>query len=42
MRFEVFMLVKIQVKFFWVVMPCSIVVGHQHYRGPYCLQKTLS
>jgi len=28
------MLVKIQVKFFWVVMPCSIVVGYRCFRGP--------
>jgi hypothetical protein len=28
---------KIQVKFFWVVMPCSDVIGYQHFRGPCCL-----
>jgi len=39
MRFEVFMLVKIQVKFFWVVMPCSIVVGYQCFEGPLSLLK---
>jgi hypothetical protein len=27
-RFEVFMVVKIQVEVFWVVMPCSVVVGY--------------
>jgi hypothetical protein len=27
-RFEVFTAVKIQVKVFWVVTPCSVVVGH--------------
>jgi N-acyl-L-homoserine lactone synthetase len=25
------MAVKIQVKVFWVVMPCSVAVGYQHY-----------
>jgi hypothetical protein len=28
-RFEVFMAVKIQVEVFWVVAPCSVVVGYQ-------------
>jgi len=28
------MVAKIQVKVFWVVMPCSIAVGYQHFRGP--------
>jgi hypothetical protein len=28
---------SIQVKVFWVVMPCSVVVGYQHFRGPCCL-----
>jgi len=27
----------IQVEVFWVVMPCSIAVGYQHFRGPCCL-----
>jgi len=36
-RFEVFMVVKIQVKVFWVVMLCSVVVGYQHFGGPCCL-----
>jgi len=22
---------------FWVVSPCSVVVGYQRFRGPYCL-----
>jgi hypothetical protein len=26
-KFEVFMAVKVQVKVFWIVMPCSVVVG---------------
>jgi hypothetical protein len=30
MRFEVFMVVKIQVEVFWVVMSCSVVVGCLH------------
>jgi hypothetical protein len=28
--------VKIQVAVFWVVRPCSLVVGHQRFRGPCC------
>jgi len=35
--FEAFIVVKIQVKVFRVVMPCSIVVGDQRFRGPCCL-----
>jgi hypothetical protein len=23
-----------QVKVFWVVMPCTVVVGFQHFKGP--------
>jgi hypothetical protein len=34
-RFEVFTAVKIQVEFFWVLMPCS-VVGYHCFRGPCC------
>jgi hypothetical protein len=26
----------IQVEVFWVVTPCSVVVGHQRFRGPLC------
>jgi hypothetical protein len=37
MRFEVFMVVKIQVKVFWVVMLSGPAVGYQHFGGPYCL-----
>jgi hypothetical protein len=35
--FEVFMVIKIQVVVFWVLTPCSVVVGYQHSRGPCCL-----
>jgi len=28
---------NLQVEVFWVVTPCSVVVGYQHFRGPYCL-----
>jgi hypothetical protein len=33
-KFEVFTVVKIQVEVFWVVMPCSIMVGYKRFRGP--------
>jgi len=36
-RFEVFMVLKIQVRVFQVVMPCSVVVGHQRFGRPCCL-----
>jgi hypothetical protein len=29
--------VKIQVKVFWVVMPCNVMVGYQCSGGPCCL-----
>jgi len=29
--------VKIQLEVFLVVMPCSVVVGYQCFRDPYCL-----
>jgi hypothetical protein len=29
-KFEVFTAVKIHVEVFWVVTPCSVVVGYQH------------
>jgi len=35
-RFEVFTAVKIEVQVFRVVMPCSVVVGYQHFGGPCC------
>jgi len=36
-KFEVFTAVKIEVEFFWVVTPCSVMVGYQHFGGPYCM-----
>jgi len=29
--------VKIQVEVFWVVTPCSVVVGYQRFGEPCCL-----
>jgi hypothetical protein len=37
-RFEVFNMVKIQVKVFWVVILYSDAVGYQCFGGPCCLQ----
>jgi len=31
------MVVKIQVEVFWVVTPCSAVLGYQCFGGPCCL-----
>jgi hypothetical protein len=33
-RFEVSMTMKIQIEVFWVVMPCSVVVGYKYFKGP--------
>jgi len=33
----VFAAVKIQVEVFWVVTPCSVVVGNQRFGCPCCL-----
>jgi hypothetical protein len=33
----VFTAMKIHIGVFWVVMPHSVVVGCQRFRGPYCL-----
>jgi hypothetical protein len=35
-RFEVFMMVKIQVKVVWVVTACSAAVGYHCFEGPCC------
>jgi len=37
MRFMVFTAVKAQVEVFWVVLPCSVVVGYQHFGWRCCL-----
>jgi hypothetical protein len=29
--------VMFQVEVFWVVIPCSVMVGYQRFRGPCCL-----
>jgi len=36
-RFEVFTTVKIQFVVFWLIAPCSVVVGYQSFGGPCCL-----
>jgi len=33
--------VKIQVEVFWVVTPCSVVVGYRRFGGPYCMKMRL-
>jgi len=35
--FETSMEVMFQVEVFWVVTPCSEVVGYQRFRGPCCI-----
>jgi len=35
--YEVSIVVKIQTAVFWVMMPCSVVVEYQYFRGPFCL-----
>jgi len=35
--FEAFMAVMFQVEIFWVVVPCSVVVRYQCFRGSCCL-----
>jgi len=32
------MVVKVQVKVFWVVMAYSVMLRYQHFGGPCCLQ----
>jgi len=29
--------VMFQVEFFWIFIPCTVVVGYQRFRDPYCL-----
>jgi hypothetical protein len=36
-RFEAFTAVMFLVEVFWVVTPCSVVVGYQRFGGPSCL-----
>jgi hypothetical protein len=38
LSFQAFIVMMIQVEVFWVVTPCSVVVGYQCFRGPCCLQ----
>jgi hypothetical protein len=38
-RFDVFTEVNIQVELFWIVTPCNVVVGYQHFRDQFCLVK---
>jgi len=35
--FEAFTAVMFQVKVFWGVTPCTVVVGYQRFSGPCCL-----
>jgi hypothetical protein len=35
-RFEVFKAVKVLVMVFWIVTPCSVVVGYQRFGRPCC------
>jgi hypothetical protein len=37
MGFEAFMVMMSQVKVFWVVMVCSVVLGYHCFRGSCCL-----
>jgi len=37
LSFEALTVVMLQVKVFWVVMPCNVLVGYQRFRGPCCL-----
>jgi hypothetical protein len=40
-RFEVFTAVKVQVKFFWVVMSYSVVLGYQCFIVPVSIIKVM-
>jgi len=35
------MITYFQVEVFWIVTPCSVVVGYQHFKCPYCLDPNL-
>jgi len=35
--FDLFSAMNVQIAVSWVVTLCSVVVGYQHYEGPYCL-----
>jgi len=35
-RFKAFTAVKIQVKFLWIMTPCSVVEEYQHFGGFFC------
>jgi hypothetical protein len=35
--FETFTAVMFQVEVFWIVTPCSVVVGYRRFGGPCCL-----
>jgi hypothetical protein len=39
-RFEVFTAVKIQVQVYWVLTPCSVVVGYRRFGGYWCVPAT--
>jgi hypothetical protein len=41
-RCEVFPAVKFQVEVCWVLIPCSVVVGYQRFRGLCCLKMEAS
>jgi hypothetical protein len=33
MNFEIFMMVTVEIVFFWVARPYSLVYGYQHFGG---------
>jgi len=35
--FNIFMVVKIHIEAFWLVILCNDVVGYWHFQGPCCL-----
>jgi len=39
--FETFIAVKIQMRVFRVVTPCSVVVGHQRFTAPFSILRNL-